>query len=358
MEETNAILVVDDSPEQIRFVSELLHPEGCRIYAASNCEDAWLILKNQPVSLILLDIVMPGTDGFTFCRQIKQDEELKDIPVIFATAYHDVENLRKGFEVGGCDYVVKPFIREELLERVKVRIQFSQVRIQLQQANAELDKFCYTLSHDVRAPLYVIDQLTEILEKEITKGNDKEAAEICSMLREKASRTASMANGLHRFSRALYEPLEYSSIDMDELVTEVYEELRLLEGERSISFEKEKLGTIRADRTLLRVVVLNILSNALKFTGKREKAVIRVFCEKEMHRMIYYFEDNGIGFDEKYKQELFGVFRRLHSEEYSGDGIGLATVKRIVERHHGEVSLHSQAGKGTVVKIVLPSAGQ
>lgn len=354
-ETSNSVLIVDDSPEQIRLVSELLRPEGCKIYAALGCEDAFHLLEKHIPSLILLDIVMPGMDGFTFCRQIKQDARLNDIPVIFATAYHDMEYLKKGFEAGGCDYVVKPFIREELLERVKVRIRLSQKRIDLQKAHAELDKFCYTLSHDIRAPLYVINQLSELLQRELEAGNYSEMHTICDMLKEKAFQTASMAGGLHRFSKALYEPMHYETVDMDALVTEVYEELSMLEPERTISFSKQPLPALQGDPALLRVVVQNLLSNALKFSGVRQESIIEVRARQEENQNIYYIQDNGIGIDNQDTKELFGVFRRLNGEAFEGDGIGLATVKRLVERHGGSVELQGKPGEGACAIVTLPA---
>lgn len=351
---SNSVLVVDDSPEQIRFVSELLRPEGCKIYAASSCEQAFEILKKHMPSLILLDIVMPEMDGFTFCKIIKEDERLKDIPVIFATAYHDSQYLSKGFEAGGCDYVVKPFIKEELLERVKVRIRLSQKRIELQKAYAQMDTFCYTLSHDIRAPLHVIKQLSALLLKEVQEQNYDEVVTICDMIEEKAMRTASMADGLHKFSKALYEEMSYEKINMNQLFSEVYQELIILEKDRRIIFIKEELPEVFADAILLRMVIVNLLSNALKFTSKKEEAIIRVYAKEESGKIAYYVCDNGIGFDEKYASEVFGVFRRLHGEEFSGDGIGLATVKRILDRHNGNVEIKSKLSEGTCIKIVLP----
>ena len=129
-----SILVVDDSPEQIRYVSEILKPEGCRIYAAASSQIVFKILANVIPDLMILDIVMPDMDGFELCRILKADRKTSDIPIIFTTAYPDEEYIGKGFAAGGCDYLVKPFIREELLERVKVRIRLTQKRIELQQA--------------------------------------------------------------------------------------------------------------------------------------------------------------------------------------------------------------------------------
>lgn len=349
-----SILVVDDSPEQIRFVSELLRPEGCRVYAATNCKDALLLLEKKSFHLILLDIVMPDMDGFTFCEKIKAEERFKDIPVIFATAYHDVDNLSKGFQVGGCDYVVKPFIKEELLDRVKVRIHYAEVRTELQKANQELDRFCYTLSHDVRAPLYVIKQLAELLKNEIADKNYEETVEICEMLAEKAAKTASMADGLHRFSKALYEPLNYENIDMNTVFQDIYNDLAILEPERTFRFQKQDLGYIQADMQLVRVAVQNVLSNAIKFTSNCEHAEIIVTVEKFSHEVRYTIQDNGIGFDNSCAEELFLVFHRLHEEEFNGDGIGLATVKRIMERHKGQVLIEGKEGEGAKVTLIFP----
>ena len=353
--QTNQVLIIDDSPEQIRYVSQILKPEGCRIYAATSGEEALKILERHLPNLILMDIVMPEMDGFTLCKIIKSDSRTADIPVIFATAYHDEEYIGRGFEAGGCDYVGKPFIRQELLERVKVRIKLSQKRIELQKAYAQLDQFCHTVSHDIRSPLYVIRQLSELLEDELKENNPDEAMKICGMLNEKADQAASMTEGLHRFSTALYEDMNYSQVDMDWLAEDVFEELSMPESGRKIHFIKEVLPPIQGDRTLLRLVVQNILGNALKFTRLCETAEIKVSGEVGPEGNLYHFEDNGIGFDESLSEEVFQVFSQVHEPgNYEGDGIGLATVQRIVERHMGNVTISSTPGVGTCVNVFLP----
>lgn len=355
MEEKMSILIVDDSPEQIRFISEMLKSENCKIYAATSCEDAFQIVEKKHVDLLILDIVMPNMDGFTFCRKIKENKDTADIPVIFATAYNDAENIGKSFAAGGSDYVVKPFIREELLERVKVRIQLSQQQKALKKAYEELDTFCYTVSHDIRSPLYVIRQLSELLQTELSAGNAEEASKIGTMLAEKANQAASMTEGLHKFSRVFYEELVYSEVDFNTMVPAVFEELYMLEPDRNIVFEAEKLPVVQGDVVLLQLVVQNILSNALKFTRIRETAKIAVKGEISGELAVLVIEDNGIGFDDTYAKDLFQVFRKLHSDgEYEGDGIGLASVRRIVLRHGGDVEISSVPLEGTKVKIVLP----
>lgn len=355
MEEVaNSVLVVDDSPEQIRFISEVLKQEECRILAAISCEQAFQILEHHRPNLILLDIVMPGMDGLTFCKIIKSKEDLKDIPVIFATAYHDPNYLASCFEAGGCDYVVKPFFKQELLERVKVRIRLSQKRIELQNAYAELDAFCYTLSHDIRSPLYVLKQLSELLEQEVEEENKAEIKEICSMISEKAERTAAMAEGLHKFSKALYEEMSYERVNMKQMFQEVYDGLMLLEGDRNVVMQMEEVPDVWADPVLMRLVILNILGNALKFTSHLPETRIHIYAEKSSKGITYHVKDNGIGIEEKYAKDVFHVFRRLHGEEYKGDGVGLATVKRVVERHHGTVEIKGRPNEGACVTFTLP----
>lgn len=355
----NLVLVVDDSPEQIRYASEILKAEGCRVYAATNCSDAFQILERTIPDLIILDIVMPEMDGFAFCNRVKSNPKTEEIPIIFATAYNDKEYIKKSFAAGGSDYVVKPFIREELMERVKSRIRLSRKNKQLQKAYAELDKFCYTVSHDIRSPLYVIKQLTGILSAEADAGNMEEVAKICDMLTIKADQAAQMTESLHRFSKMFYEELHYDTVDMDDLFQDVFNSLTLLEPERQIVFEKTRLGSVQADPGLLRLVVLNVISNAIKFTRVRTVGRIRVKAKRQGDDLIYTVSDNGSGFDDKYAEEVFQVFRKLHSDvEYEGDGIGLASVKRILQRHGGDAEISSREDEGTDVRIILPAIGK
>lgn len=354
-EVANSVLIVDDSPEQIRYVSEILKPEGCRIYAATSCMSAFCILEKHIPDLMILDIVMPEMDGFTFCKKIKADKKTADIPIIFATAYNDKEYIGQSFAVGGSDYVVKPFIKEELLERVKSRIQLSQKNRELKRAYAELDKFCYTVSHDIRAPLYVIKQLAELLKSEMAEGNLEEIEKICGMLVDKAAQAATMTEGLHRFSKVFYEEMKFETVDMEKMFREVYNELCMIKTDRNIVYKQGKLPQISGDATLLHLVVQNILSNAIKFTRERTTSHISVKAVREGDNIVYEVSDDGIGFDQKQSEEVFSVFRKLHSDvEYEGDGIGLASARRIVLRHGGDVEMLSKLGEGCIVRIILP----
>lgn len=351
----NAILMMERDPEQIRIVREALSKEGCRVYGAATARAVWEMMKLREYQLILIDIAEDEEEGFSLCCSLKQKEGCRDIPVIFVTDHYDAETLKEGFDVGGSDYILRPFIEGDLLERVKVRIQFANVRIQLQRANAELDKFCYTLSHDVRAPMYVVKQLTEILCQEISRGNYEEAMTVGEMLKEKADKTASMAEGLHRFSRELYGALRPEVIDVSTLVREVYEEQKSVMKLQNVRFYMEQLPPLYGDPNLIRSVFQNIISNALKFTSRVPSPEIRVNGGSVREKVFYEVKDNGIGFDDSCGTELFELFRKLNEDDYPGDGIGLATVKRIVNRHMGKVKIHGSPGKGCTVRLIFPN---
>lgn len=230
---------------------------------------------------------------------------------------------------------------------------------ELQQAYEELDQFCHTLSHDIRAPLYVIHQLAELLQNEIRKGNMEEAETICGMLSDKASQAASMTEGLHRFSSAFYEQLNRQSVDMNRLFDEVFDELSMLEKNRIIQFDRKDMPEAWADPVLLKVVIQNVLSNAIKFTRNRNVARICAEAVETDTEICYSVTDNGIGFDEQYSDEVFRLFGRVNiSEDFEGDGIGMATVKRIMFRHGGDVKITSRPGEGASVRLILPRREQ
>lgn len=226
---------------------------------------------------------------------------------------------------------------------------------QLDRVYEEFDKFCYTVSHDIRAPLYVIEQLTELLIQENETGNSIESSRICRMLQQKARQAAGMSEELYQYSRIFCADLRWEMVDMDAFFREVYEELVLQEKNRVIKYEQMKLPAVWGDANLLRLVIQNILSNAIKFTREKETAYISVEARGEDNMTAYLVTDNGIGFDEKYSEEIFQVFHKLNAE-YEGNGIGLASTRRIISQHRGEVEIYSEADKGTTVKLLLPTA--
>ena len=222
-------------------------------------------------------------------------------------------------------------------------------------ANKEMEAFSYSVSHDLRAPLRAIDGFTQILVEQYADKLGDEGNRIASVIRTSTVQMGKLIDDLLSFSRLGRQEVKKSPIVMGPLVQEVYAEVKKAVPDRTITFTVGDLSDARADADMLRQVWTNLLSNAVKFTGKKEDAKIEVGSKSNDGEIIYYVKDNGAGFDMKYVDKLFGVFQRLHSiEEFEGTGVGLANVKRIIERHGGKVWAEGAVGEGATLYFTLP----
>ena len=229
----------------------------------------------------------------------------------------------------------------------------------LEQANKELEAFSYTVSHDLRAPLRAIDGFSRILRDEYDAVLDEQGRRCTETIGRSAVRMGQLISDILDFSRMSRREIAVTPVDMTALVREVYDEVRAAApAERSIELRLGELPPARADRALLRQVWVNLLSNAVKYTGPRPEAVIEVGGSEDSGENTYWVKDNGVGFDMRYVDKLFGVFQRLHGDEFEGTGIGLAIVKRIVTRHGGRVWAESTLGESTALYFTLPASQQ
>jgi light-regulated signal transduction histidine kinase (bacteriophytochrome) len=225
----------------------------------------------------------------------------------------------------------------------------------LQAANKELEAFSYSVSHDLRAPLRAIDGYTRILVEDYESILDNEGKRVCNVISKEARRMGQLIDDLLSFSRLGRREMHSSKIDMKALAVSVFNELMKEENEERIDFRIAKLPSVQGDVSMMRQVWMNLLSNAIKFTSKKERAVIEVGSKPNKDELIYYVRDTGTGFDMEYSNKLFGVFQRLHSEsEFSGTGVGLAIVQRIIRRHGGRVWAEGEVGKGASFYFALP----
>lgn len=352
MGERAEILIVDDLPDHIAYASEILKMEGYRIYAAISGKKALDFLKSKQPDLILLDIKMQGMNGLTVCEKIKSNPKTKDIPVIFLTAESHPEVIRQGFEIGCCDYILKPFIREECIARVKMHIRMSKQKQELEAVNRELNMFCSAVSHDLRSPLEVISLLINTLKEDLSGDGDAEVLEVADMIQDKSNQLREMIVRLLDFSRMCNITPDFKEIDLDVIFDSTFAELKSLEKNRNILFIHNTLGKVIGDEVLIRLAVKNVLHNAIKFTGKRETAVITVCAEIDESYTNIMVKDNGVGFDMEYADKLFMIFQRLHeNSEYEGSGVGLALVDRIMKRHGGKVGITGEEEKGAEVTL-------
>ncbi len=226
---------------------------------------------------------------------------------------------------------------------------------QLQSANQELKAFAYTVSHDLRAPLRAIDSFTHILMEDYQDVLGQKGLETCEIIKQNTHDMGKLIDDLLSFSRVGRSTISIQEIDMENLVRNIiHEQLDTLKT-RKPTFIIEELPPIPADKALIKQAWVNLISNAIKFSSKQENPLITISAKEDEDYIYYSIKDNGIGFNMKYADKLFGVFQRLHSyREFEGTGVGLAIVKRIIKRHNGDITATSQVGSGTEFVFHIP----
>jgi PAS domain S-box-containing protein len=228
---------------------------------------------------------------------------------------------------------------------------------ELEAANRELEAFSYSVSHDLRAPLRAVDGYSSALVEDFAASLPPDARRYLQEVRDGAQRMGTLIDDLLAFSRLGRQPLTRRRVDTSALVRDVLAELTAGGADRPLVLRVGALEPCDADPALLRQVWVNLLSNALKYTRGRTPAIVEIGCEPQPGQTVYFVRDNGAGFDMRYAHKLFRVFQRLHrADEFEGTGVGLAIVKRIVDRHGGQVSVDATPGAGAVFRFTLTGA--
>lgn len=375
------ILAVDDSMTYLQELAGSLREDGYEVIPARSGEEALQLLAVQAVDCILLDLMMPGLSGRETCSLIKAAPGLRDIPLIMLTAIDDRATMLEGLGAGADDYIQKSSelqvlkarmqaqLRRKQFEdenrRIRDELQKSTLEIaearaerelaaaraaligELEQKNEELEAFTYSVSHDLRAPLRSIDGFSQALSEDYAGQLDDRGQGYLQRVRAAAQRMGDLIDDLLQLSRINRLNLSRGRIDLSALARLVAAELASHDPSRSIEIKIADGLTIEADEHLMRIVLENLIGNAIKFTGKVEHPRIEVGVEAQADGPAWFVRDNGIGFDMAYAGKLFGVFQRLHTQdEFPGTGIGLASVQRILHRHGGHVWADAQPNGG------------
>jgi len=227
---------------------------------------------------------------------------------------------------------------------------------QLEASNKELEAFSYSVSHDLRAPLRHISNFAEILQNDYQEQLPEAAQKHIKTITGSAQKMGILIEDLLSFSKTSRKELKKSQFSMAQLVEETVGQIKSSVGERDIKWNISPLPKVFGDYNLLRMVLVNLLDNGVKYTRVREKAEIHIDCKEENEEFIFSIRDNGAGFNMRYAKKLFGVFQRLHkAEEFEGTGIGLANVQRIILRHGGRVWAEAEVDKGATFYFTLPT---
>jgi len=241
----------------------------------------------------------------------------------------------------------------KLNEELELRVQ--ERTAQLEASNKELEAFAYSISHDLRAPLRGIDGFSRILEQEYAPSLDEEGKRIVNIIRKSTSKMDQLIVDILALSRVSRQNLKLSWVDMQTMANSIFHEVATAEDISRIMLDISQLPDVEADPTLMRLVWTNLLSNAIKYTKTKSNCKIWIKGHEEDGFCTYSIEDNGVGYDSRYENKLFGLFQRLHSDaEFEGTGVGLAIVQRIIHRHNGRVWSESTLGEGTTFYISIP----
>jgi two-component system sensor kinase len=248
-------------------------------------------------------------------------------------------------------------VHEEVKEVKALQNALEQRTVELDAIKKELEKFTYSVSHDLRAPLRAIEGFSRILLEDYSDKLDENGQHYLKILDASSRKMTQLLDDLLTLSRLGRQEMKCTQVDMRALATSVWGELKAKSAERQIDFKIDSLPNAWGDAALLRQIWTNLIGNALKFTSPRECAKIEIIGKTETDQPVYCVKDNGVGFDMKFSAKLFGVFQRLHTdEEFKGNGIGLAIVQRLVRRHSGEVWADAKLNEGATFCFTLPRA--
>jgi signal transduction histidine kinase len=353
------VLLADDNADLRAYVAGLLRPH----YHVEAVADGALALeavhKRKP-DLIVSDVMMPNLDGLGLLHKLREDTQTQTIPVILLSARAGEESAVEGLKAGADDYLAKPFSAQELLARVRTHLELAQVRgkwaLELEQTNKELEAFSYSVSHDLRAPLRHISGFANLLQNDASIQVSKTGSRYLKMIADSSKQMGCLIDGLLSFSRMGRVDVLKTTVDLTPIVQEVLRDAKLDAQGRDITWDIGLLPKVQGDSTMLRQVLANLIGNAVKYTRKCTQAKIAVGCQSQNDdELIFFVRDNGAGFDMKYASKLFGVFQRLHSsDDFEGTGIGLANVRRIIQRHGGKTWAEGAVNQGAAFFFSLP----
>jgi len=373
MTESNDILLVDDKPENLQVLSDMLLYSGYTVRGVTNAKMALRTIAHSPPQLILMDIMMPGSmDGYELCRRIKADEATRDIPVIFISALDATLDKVRAFDVGGVDYITKPFQLEEVLARVETHLRLRYQQQEIEQLREEEHRYYERLSevqqdllrstaHDLKNPLTVIMSYTYLLA-------DSEPIRQDEQLHEYTQRVLQSSRQMQRLLTELLEiaqletgnSLSLEVADPIFFFAEYVNPFQASAAKKDIRFDVDILPDVplvRIDKPKMGRAISNLIINAIKYTPRGGE--VRVWMEANPAGVFRMgVTDNGAGIPADELDRVFDKFYRVANDAHRqepGTGLGLAIVQTVVRQHGGEVYVQSEVGRGSTFTIELPT---
>jgi signal transduction histidine kinase len=360
------ILSVDDTEDNLILVEAILEDEGYHIDSVANGEAALKNVVELPPDLIILDVMMPGINGYEVTRRIRNNPEINYIPILLLTAF-DESSVVEGLDAGADDFIRKPFDTEELLARVRSLLRLKHSIDEQRKMTLQREDFVSRLTHDLRTPLVAADRMLHFFLQEVFCTISTEMKQAINMMIRSNQNLLEMVNTLlevYRFE-AGKKSLNYESCDLTQIATEVVGELSPLAVEKNLilKLDTHELnqtgnngGIVNGDRLELRRVFNNLIANAIKFTdtGSIEVRIFEPLSVTNHHsQIIIEVQDTGYGIAAEDQGTIFERFRQGRNKR-SGSGLGLHLSQCIVEAHGGKIELSSELGKGSTFTVRLP----
>jgi two-component system sensor histidine kinase/response regulator len=353
------ILIVDDVLDNLKVLSGILKDNGYKVRPVLNGQLALEVAENELPDLILLDIMMPGMDGYEVCRQLKLNPKLNEIPVIFISALNDTTDIVNAFNSGGVDYITKPFQEEEVSARVATHLKINLQNKELKELNATKDRFFSIIAHDLRGPIGSIMQISELIAR---KGDVDEDTLYFFLESQKdlSKNTFQLLENLLNWARSNTNQIEYypEMLEVNSIINASVGAVDYQANVKNISVTTTCPAQIQvyADENMVRFVIRNLLSNAVKYTPKGGAISISIATTVN-DTVVVSIKDTGIGMPQKIMENLFRIDasnNRPGTDGESSIGLGLLLCKEFAEKNGGMIWAESEEGKGSVFSFSIP----
>lgn len=361
------ILAVDDEQLNLELLRFILERNNYEFEGTSDDDYFFEILAKRKPDLVLLDVIMPRIEGFELCEKLKKFKEYKDIPVIFLTGKVNVKDKVRGFEVGGVDYVTKPFNEQELIARIHNHVELIRAKNQieeqaknLKQSNDLKDRMFSIIGHDLRSPLSAAKlKMDFIMRGIIDPKDDKFLDETVYDLLKTMDEALNLLQNLLGWAKSESDQIQMipEKLDLNDLVEQTFRLLKLGSDHKNIKMQNNVPADVFAfaDNNMIKTVLRNILSNAIKFTPV--EGIIKINSKLGKNKIVIEIEDNGNGIPKEDIKKILNPnehFSKLGTEKEPGTGLGLVLCQNFVQKNNGTLKIRSEVGKGSTFYFDLP----